>query len=272
MTDLKPVFMRKASSPSENTYSVPALEKAMRILESLAVATEPLSVAELATQQSKSRNEIYRMVNCLETMGYLTRNRLTKRYSLSLKLFQLAGNFPPLARLLAAARPNLDDLAKAIGESCHICVLDGTSVSVVAQANGSERIRITFELGARFDSLETCSGKLILAELAESEQADCLAASSIWKALNSVEKKALRRAMARAAKTHLWEEDSALRYGVRDIAVSFGTPDTLLGTIAVPLLSGRRQRSSIASIRTQLLQSARDIEIKLGLSGLHHSP
>jgi DNA-binding IclR family transcriptional regulator len=262
--------MPKAVSSSDNTYSVPALEKGMRILENLAVAPEPLSVAELATQQSKSRNEIYRMVSCLETMGYLTRNTLTKRYSLSLKLFQLAGNFPPLARLRAAVGPPLDELAKAIGESCHICVLDGTSVSVVAQANGSERIRIMFEMGARFDPLETCSGKLILAELPPSAQAECLANSSVWKGLTPVKKKALKTAMTRAAQTHVWEEDSALRKGVRDIAVSFGTPDTLLATVAVPLLSGRQQRPSITSIREQLLQTAREIELKLGLSGLHH--
>jgi DNA-binding IclR family transcriptional regulator len=76
--------------------------------------------------------------------------------------------------------------------------------------------------------------------------------------------------MTRAAQTHVWEEDSALRKGVRDIAVSFGTPDTLLATVAVPLLSGRQQRPSITSIREQLLQTAREIELKLGLSGLHH--
>jgi len=262
--------MPKTTPAAENTYSVPALEKGMRILEDLAVASEPLSVAELATRQSRSRNEIYRMVSCLETMGYLTRNALTKRYSLSLKLFQLAGNFPPLARLKSAAGPALEELAKSIGESCHICVLDGNHVSVVAQANGNERIRIMFEMGARFDPLETCSGKLILAELPEAAQVDCLATSPIWKQLTPTKKKALRIAMARAAQMHVWEEDSALRKGVRDIAVSFGTPDTLLATVAVPLLSGRRQRPSAASIREQLLHTAREIELTLGLSGLHH--
>jgi len=256
---------------TEITYSVPALEKGMRILEDLAAAPEPLSVAELAIQQSKSRNEIYRMVTCLETMGYLTRDPQTKRYSLSLKLFQLAGNFPPLARLRAAADSALNELANAVGESCHICVLDGTAVSVVAQAHGREPIRIMVELGARFDPMETCSGKLLLAEMPPEARAECLGASRVWKCLSLPRKKTLQRDMDRAAETHFWEEDSTLRKGVHDIAVSFGSPDILLGTVAVPLLSGHRQPASLADIRKLLLQTATTIECRLGLSGLHHN-
>jgi len=99
--------MPKAQSPKKApaspSYQVPALEKGLRILEDLAAHPTPLSLAELADSQGKNRNELFRMLNCLERMGYVTREVISGKYQLSLKLHYLAQRQPLLARLRTAA-------------------------------------------------------------------------------------------------------------------------------------------------------------------------
>jgi DNA-binding IclR family transcriptional regulator len=252
--------------PDENTYSVPALEKGMKILEDLAASSDPLSIAELAANQGRGRNEIYRMLCCLESLGYITREESTKRYGLSLRLFQLANRYPPLERLRLVARQPLQELADQINESCHLCVLDGNYLSVVAQASGSERILIAFQLGARFDPMETCSGKLLLSELDEVARGQVLEASDVWKSSTATTRKSLLRQTGENSRQRLWQEDSQLRPGVHDIAVALGTPDTIHATVTVAHLSHRKNALSISKIRSHVIATAREIEKRLGLS------
>lgn len=253
---------------ASNAYTVPALEKGLRILEDLAASSEPLSIAELAGNQGKSRNEIYRMLCSLDSLGYITREAATKRYSLSLKLFQMASRHPPLERLRLVAGQPLQDLADHIRESCHLCVMDGSDLSVVSQASGSERIRIAFQLGARFDPLETCSGKLLLSELEAEVRERKLAASRIFCKASTTVKKRMLQQLEKPAKQRLWEEDSQLRPGVRDIAVALGTPDTIHATIAVAHLTNRANALSIHSIRRAVITAAQNIEQQLGLKSV----
>lgn len=254
--------------PAKNdaTYSVPALEKGMHILEDLAASSEPVSIAELASKRGKSRNEIYRMVNCLESLGYLIRDASTRRYSLSLKLFHLANTHPPLARLRNAADAPLRELARRIRESCHICILNGNDISVVAQASGEERIRISFRLGATFDPLETCSGKLLLSNDSEAVMDRVLEVSPVWKAASQKERRSFRAELQSLRGERLREEDSQLRPGVRDIAVRIGRPGILSATIAVAHLTHRAAAVSRETIRGELLKTADEIETQLGIT------
>lgn len=252
--------------PEEPTYAVPALEKGMKILEDLAASPDPLSISELAENQGRGRNEIYRMLCCLESLGYITREESTKRYSLSLRLFQLANRYPPIERLRLVARQSLQELSNRIHESCHLCVLDGNDLSVVAQASGSERILIAFQLGARFDPLETCSGKLLLSELDETARTNVLKVSGMWKATTGTARKSLDSKLRERSRQRLLQEDSQLRPGVRDIAVALGTPDTIHATVAVAHLSHRRNALSISEIRSHVIDTAREIEKRLGIS------
>jgi DNA-binding IclR family transcriptional regulator len=251
---------------SENrNYTVPALEKGMKILEDLAASSEPLTITELAANQGKGRNEIYRMLCSLEALGYITREEATKRYSLSLKLFQVANRYPPLERLRVEVRGPLQDLADRIHESCHLCVLDGNALTVVAQASGSERIRIAFQLGARFDPLETCSGKLLLSELSGESRRAVLEFSHEFKQAKVSQREAWLEQLGKRPRQRMWEEDSQLRPGIRDVAVALGSEDTIHASIAVAHLTHRRNALSMSEIRDALKEAARGIEGQLGL-------
>lgn len=246
------------------SYAVPALEKGLRILEDLSASERPLSLAELAALQGRSRNELYRMLACLERQGYVQRNPETRHYALSLKLFRLSHNHPPLERLRSAVDRHLRELAAKLGESCHACVLDGSTLTVIAQRSGGERIRLFFDYGAAFDPLETCSGKLLLSRY-EGEELHRRLEATLWGKLSAAKRSEVLSELEKLRPRDLFREASQLRPGVTDLAVAVGHPDVVLATLAVSHLPGRPQAKDITAIEKALRQTARTLETELGL-------
>jgi DNA-binding IclR family transcriptional regulator len=259
-------FMNQFFEVQEKTtnYAVPALEKGLRILEDLSASDRPLSLAELAELQGRSRNEIYRMLASLEQQAYVRRDPDTRLYSLSLKLFRLSHNHPPLERLRTAVEGHLRELAAALGESCHACVLDGGSLTVIAQRSGGERIRLFFDYGAEFDPLETCSGKLLLSRYSGIALRRLLEDTS-WQGLSPAKQKTVLSELGDIRKRDILREPSQLRPGVTDLAVIVGHPQIILATLAISHLPGRPKAKTLHTIEKALRNTSRAIESELGI-------
>jgi DNA-binding IclR family transcriptional regulator len=245
-------------------YAVPALEKGLRILEDLSASERPLSLAELAELQGRNRNEIYRMLASLEQQGYVRRDPETKHYALSLKLFRLSHNHPPLERLRTAVDRHLRELAAGLGESCHACVLDGGALTVIAQRSGGERIRLFFDSGAEFDALEACSGKLLLSRY-EGEALRRLLEATSWNGLSAAKQKSVLAELEGIRRRDLLREPSQLRPGVTDLAVVVGHPEVVLATLAISHLPGSPKAKTLAHIEKALRRTAQTLENELGI-------
>jgi DNA-binding IclR family transcriptional regulator len=154
-----------ASKPPRKTapsYSVPALEKGLDIIESLAASPAPLSLAELARDLNRGSAEIFRMLVCLERRSYLRREPNSGKYALTLRLFELAQAHSPLKALLTVARDPMRAVTEALGESCHLSVIERDRLLVIAREESPERVRLAIEVGASFDPKNTASGRLLL--------------------------------------------------------------------------------------------------------------
>lgn len=200
-----------------NRYSVPALEKGLDILETIAAAGSPQSLAQLAKTLDRSPNELFRMLSCLEQRGYLAKDEVSSRYSLTLKLFELAHTHSPLEKILDAARRPMAELTERVQESCHLSILRRDELLVIAQAERPGLTRLLVEVGAVFNPLTTASGRLLLAFLSPDECEDLIGQQLPKKArflrnLEGIRKKGISTA------------DSETYVGVHDIAVLVGNP------------------------------------------------
>ena len=78
------------NSPSKSeTYQVPALERALSILELLAQHSEGIRMREIADRLGLPSNSVFRITGTLEDRGYLIRDGEDMRYRLSRKLLAL---------------------------------------------------------------------------------------------------------------------------------------------------------------------------------------
>jgi len=143
-------------------YAVPALEKALDILEVLA-DRPALSQLEIAQAVDRSPSQIFRVLTTLERRGYLYRDAQSGAYSLSLRLFDLSHRQEPLRSLTDAALGPMRELAAATGQSCNLSVLESGGVRVVAQVESPADFGFRVRVGALFPLETTATGAVLSA-------------------------------------------------------------------------------------------------------------
>lgn len=254
--------------PRSPQYPVPALEKGLDVLEALAAAAVPQSLSELAARLGRSSSELFRMLACLERREYITRDGLSGRYSLTLKLFSLAHTHSPTEKLLHAARRPMQALTETVRESCHLTALDRGRLLVLAQEESPEPVRVSIEPGSVFDPVRTASGRLLLAQLAEAERAVVLKQSPAGRRLKGAALAAFHESLEAVRRQGLSCAEGETIDGVRDIAIPVGSPAKgFVAALVITRLVRRGQRADEAALIAALRRTAAEISRTLGLHG-----
>jgi len=141
----------------------PALEKGLDLLEALAGAARGMSQKQLAERVGRSVSEIFRMLVALERRGYVARDPATGEYTLTLKLFRIASQFPPTERLLKAALPVMEQLASRVQLSCHLTVLHREQFMVIARIEPEWLMGWSVKVGAVFPLTQQYASAKVLA-------------------------------------------------------------------------------------------------------------
>jgi DNA-binding IclR family transcriptional regulator len=144
-------------------YTTPALEKGLDALEILATESDGLTKTEVARRMGRTVSEVFRVLICLEKRGYIARSGYDERYILTLQLFRLACSHPPIERLVTEALPIMGKVARQTGQSCHLGVLDGDRVVIIAQVNAPQRSGFYVKSGGIGDLIRSTTGQVILA-------------------------------------------------------------------------------------------------------------
>ena len=160
----------KIAKPAKPTYSAPALEKGLDVLELLASLSEGVTPSQIAQQLGRSLQEVYRVVVALERRGYIQRPPGEENLVLSTKLHDLSYRYPPMRRLIDLARPVLNRAAIEAYQAFHLAVLDGLSIRVVAQVDSPAPLGFRLRVGTQNPAIRTASGRLLIAYQSPSMQ------------------------------------------------------------------------------------------------------
>src|SRR6201991_567648 len=129
-------------------YRAPALDKGLDILELLAATEDGLSQAEMPKSLERSPNEIYRMLDRLVRRAYVRRTS-ADRYELTLKLFELAHQTPPIRRLVSQATPIIRRFAREAEQAVHLVTHDRNVLVVIAQVDSPGYWNVSVRVGSR---------------------------------------------------------------------------------------------------------------------------
>jgi len=162
MSQRKLTFQAKASLIDSSSYATPALEKGLDVLELLSHQPSGLTKSQVARELDRSVSEIFRTLVCLERRGYISQPE-GDRYVLTLKLFKLVQEHPPIERMIAEAYPVMHRIAHESLQSCHLGVIEGGRLVILAQVNAPTSAGYFVKLGSTADIMETSSGYVILA-------------------------------------------------------------------------------------------------------------
>jgi DNA-binding IclR family transcriptional regulator len=249
-------------SVNAESYQAPALKKGLEVLEFLAGQAEPYAVSELARALGKSRNEIYRMVIVLEQLGYLIRSD-ADRFALTRKLFDVAMRAPPQRNLLVHALPEMQRLAEATSQSCHLTVASGADIVVVARVESPDTEVFSVRVGHRRPLNQSASGPVLFAYQTATRRA-------AWQALLSTDKdrklwSAIEHEVQSIRELGFYLSPSKYVDAVTDIAapITEGRSGMAIATLVMPYIGGRSAKLSLTQAATAIRQAAAKISHEL---------
>jgi len=238
--------------------SVQSVERAFHLLELLADGGDS-TLTELSAAIDVPAPTTHRFLKTLVSLGYV-RQLPNRHYGLGLRLARLASRVD--AQFGPIVKPHLDTLAREIGESANLAVLEGDMVVYVAQSPSPHPMRMFTEVGHRAHTHSTGVGKAILAGLPDDQVARIMSRVGMPAATKHTitDLPKLRSELNRVRRTghardNGEQEIGVVCYAVRipDVPVSMAisvsgpafrmTPE--LGKTAVPLLISEAQAISV---------------------------
>jgi DNA-binding IclR family transcriptional regulator len=164
----------KGPVATKRQYSAPALEKGLDILELFASTPQGLTVSEVARRLDRTVSQIFRMILCLQARGYLAQSATDDTYHLTLRLFRIAQEHPPTKRLVVEALPSMHWLAQKLRQSCHLGIIDGGHIVILAQVDSPEPTGFYVRIGSKVELMHAATGHVILAHQSEDARARAL--------------------------------------------------------------------------------------------------
>jgi len=249
-------------APAASSYATPALEKGLDVIELLAHQPGGLTKSEVARKLNRTISEIFRMLVCLERRGYIHQLE-DDRYALSLKLFQLVQEHPPTERLIAEALPIMHAVAHDTHQSCHMGIIEGSRVVILAQVNAPENTGFYVKLGSSVDLMLASSGYVILAHQSPAQRERTLAE---WKRETGGKAPAdLEKHLARIARQGYEKRASYQVRGVVNISYPiFGASGSAIGALTVPYIERNAKSATTAQVGSALSHAAAAIHAAMG--------
>ncbi|MGO1173193.1 MAG: IclR family transcriptional regulator [Actinomycetaceae bacterium] len=147
-----------------NGPGVQSVDRAIDLLEILADLGGDAALTELAAASELPLPTIHRLMRTMVARGY-ARQLASRRYTLGPRLIRLGESAG--RQLGAGAKPHLERLARELGESANLAMIDRDMAVYVAQVASSHSMRMFTEVGRRVFCHATGVGKIVLSQLPE---------------------------------------------------------------------------------------------------------
>ncbi|WP_415403780.1 IclR family transcriptional regulator [Tateyamaria sp. SN3-11] len=236
--------------------------KALEVLDLVAGLERPVRFSELLSLSSHPKATLYRLVQTLTNLGMLRYDVDRQTYAPGLRLVSLAHAAWRQSSLAPIARPHIDRLSEALGETVHLAQLDGGQVLYVDKRNAADPIEMFSQAGKVGPGYCTGVGKAMLAFLSD-EAREVALAQQAW--------------FAHTAHTHTSRDSLCVEFeeiraegvaydreehepGIICIAAPIlGPAGRSIGALSVTTSTARKSLADLAELAPHLQSTARDI-------------
>ena len=157
-------------------------DRIFAVMEIMSFHPRGISLADICAATGLAKSTAMRMVMALVSNGYAVQDSTTRKYRLTMRLFEVGSRVADSANLLSAARVHLEKLAQVSGETVHLVTRLGNDVVYIyKEEGGSSVVRMGSSVGLKSPMYCTGVGKSILAYLDKNEVCDVFNSSEIVK-------------------------------------------------------------------------------------------
>jgi IclR family transcriptional regulator, blcABC operon repressor len=264
----------EAASPTgpEPAAGVPAVDRAVRLLDHLAESAQPLPLAALARALDLPKSSLHGLLNTLTRLG-LTLRDARGEYALGPKALDWAQAFERQSNVLDAFNQAAQAFPALREETIMLAVLDGTDVLYLACRPGSRQLGVNFRVGGRFPACFTSSGKAMLATLPAGRVAQLLPQRlDHGLTRHSVASRAaLERQLRQVRERGFAVDDEETAEGMHCFgAAVFGPrPGEAVAAVAVSLIKASTSAAREREVIRAITSLAADVSRRLGATDPH---
>lgn len=207
---------------TEDTAGVQAIHRAAQILTAVARRSESgIGLSELARRTELPHPTARRILLGLMQEHLVAQDPETRRYKLGPLIFELGLSAPQQSGLVRAARPVLEHLAAATGDTVYLVLRSGTDAICLDRIEGHFPIRVmTMNIGDRRPLGVGAAGLAMLAGLPETEFEAILREKKAEFAAYNFEQKDMRDAVMRTRVTGYGISQQVLTPGVSGVGMA----------------------------------------------------
>jgi DNA-binding IclR family transcriptional regulator len=233
--------------------------KALDVLERVAAFGRPVRFSEVLEGAAFPKATLYRLMQTLTAQGLLGYDPERQTYALGVRLVRLAHQAWRQASLAPVARPHIDALARASGETVHLAQLDHAQVLYVDKRNARRPVEMYSEAGKVGPAYCTGVGKAMLAFLDPPELERVLAQQSFHRFTPQTitDAAALRRELAGVRTLGVAFDREEHEPGIHCVAAPILTRGgRMLGAVSVTSTRARRTPEALAALAPEVRATA----------------
>ncbi|MCI8638818.1 MAG: IclR family transcriptional regulator [Coprococcus sp.] len=163
----------------KENITVPAVERALDVLEYLSVADEAKTLKEMAEDLGIPAASLFRIMKNLAFRGYVLQSeKQPVQYSLGYKFSQLAARLADKASIGSLVRPDMEWLSRESGQTTQFAVRRGNDVIYIEQVLSQAPVNLIAHLYTPMAPNTSAGAKCILSQMTVENQemilGDCI--------------------------------------------------------------------------------------------------
>ncbi len=163
----EPLLKDADDARNDSNYVVPGLERGLRILAEFSPREPVLGAPELSKRLGIPRTTVFRLLQTLESLGFLERADKDRNYRLGVAVLRLGFEYLSSLELTDLGLPVIESLRDATGFTAHIVIRDGRDVVFVAKAQNARNAfgSVRVNVGTRLPAHATTHGHVLMGDL-----------------------------------------------------------------------------------------------------------
>jgi IclR family pca regulon transcriptional regulator len=251
------------NATGDDRYLVGGLMRGLDVLRCFDREHPTLSLGDVARLLGWRRTEPFRFLHTLESLGYLRRDPVTKRYELTPKVLEIGFSALANLQLPELAQPYLERLRDRTNGSAHVGILDGNDVVYVGRAASRSILSSTIHIGSRLPAHATAIGKTLLASKTDAWISAWLATNDLvrYTATTHVDERAFLSEIGQIRKRGFAISNQEFEFGIRSVAAPIRNGNS--ETIAAVNVSAAADSLTSASVTDVVVPAVRETALEL---------
>ena len=248
------------------TQPIQSLERGLMILEAVANAPNPVSLAELTNVVGIDRSSVFRLAFTLKRRGFLAYPSGRKDFILGPALWRLAHRYDWGTMLIRVSQGYLKELSKQTNETVHLAIREGRNALFIDHVTANHVIAVSGQTGEMVPLHCTAHGKALLAGLGREELLRIFGSESLTvytkQTIGTVDE--LATCCTEIQERGYSTDNGEFREGLRCVAASIrAQKGMIVGSIGISAPVDRFPLEQIAECGTQVRAIADEISARL---------